>query len=60
MDQATGYACPSCGEWVEVVLDPSAGRHQEYVEDCPVCCRPNVLRVDFDRRGRASVAASPE
>jgi hypothetical protein len=21
--------------------------HQEYVEDCPVCCRPNRIIADF-------------
>ncbi|MCC5830466.1 MAG: CPXCG motif-containing cysteine-rich protein [Phycisphaeraceae bacterium] len=42
------------------MLDPSAGREQEYVEDCPVCCRPNRIRVRFDRHGRASVDVEPE
>ena len=26
-------------------VDAAAGGDQEYVEDCPVCCRPHVLRV---------------
>jgi len=42
------YACPACGEQIVVPLDPSAGRVQEYVEDCPVCCHPVVLRVVVD------------
>ncbi len=41
------YVCPSCGEVIEVPLDPSAGDEQEYVEDCPVCCNPNVVHVEF-------------
>jgi hypothetical protein len=24
------------------------GRHQTYVEDCQVCCKPNVLRIEYD------------
>ncbi len=32
--------CPSCGEAVALTIDTSAGAEQEYVEDCPVCCRP--------------------
>lgn len=32
--------CPSCGEAVGLSVDTSAGDEQEYVEDCPVCCRP--------------------
>jgi ribosomal protein L37AE/L43A len=39
------YTCPSCGEAIDVRIDPTGGMHQEYVEDCPVCCRPNVLRI---------------
>lgn len=42
------YLCPSCGEEVVVPLDASQGREQEYVEDCPVCCNPNIIHVEFD------------
>ncbi|MCP4810986.1 MAG: CPXCG motif-containing cysteine-rich protein, partial [Planctomycetaceae bacterium] len=42
------YICDSCGEEIIVPLDLSAGNHQEYVEDCPVCCRPNVIQVTVD------------
>ncbi len=47
MDELASYVCPSCGEVIDVRVDPSAGTHQEYVEDCPVCCRPNVLTIAF-------------
>ena len=36
--------CPSCGEPVQLLVDPSAGP-QTYVEDCQVCCRPMVVNV---------------
>lgn len=36
--------CPYCGELIEVIVDLSV-EHQEYVEDCSVCCRPIVLCV---------------
>ena len=36
--------CPYCGEEIEVVVDGSVD-HQQYVEDCSVCCRPIVLTV---------------
>jgi hypothetical protein len=32
----------------EIEVDLSAGHHQEYVEDCSACCRPNLLRIDVD------------
>ncbi|MCK6446140.1 MAG: CPXCG motif-containing cysteine-rich protein [Planctomycetes bacterium] len=41
------YACPSCGESIVVPLDPTQGDEQSYVEDCPVCCNPNVIHVEF-------------
>jgi len=47
MDELGHYICPACGETIDVRVDPSAGSYQEYVEDCPVCCRPNVLRIRF-------------
>ncbi len=44
----SGFQCASCGEWNETSVDESAGRRQSYVEDCQVCCKPNVLRVEYD------------
>jgi hypothetical protein len=41
------YVCPTCGEQIVVPLDPSGGAEQRYVEDCPVCCNPNVIHVEF-------------
>ena len=41
------YQCPYCWEEVEALLDLSAG-DQEYVEDCPVCCRPIVFFLQTD------------
>ena len=42
------YTCDSCGEEIVIPIDRSAGTTQEYVEDCPVCCRANVIRVTID------------
>ena len=36
-------------------VDPTAGRRQRFVEDCPVCCRPLVFDVVIDRDGDALV-----
>jgi hypothetical protein len=58
-DEAS-YTCGSCGEEIVVPLDASAGEHQSYVEDCPVCCSPNEITVDFDGDGQASLACTPE
>jgi hypothetical protein len=42
-----GYQCAGCGQWNDTLVDESAGSSQEYVEDCQVCCRPNMLRVSW-------------
>ena len=56
----TSYICNACGEEIVIPIDPSAGREQEYVEDCPVCCRPNVIRVHLDAFGEVSADGAPE
>ena len=60
MEESARYTCTACGEEIEIAVDPSAGSRQQYVEDCPVCCRPNVLRLTFDRHGNVRVDVEPE
>ena len=45
-DEGT-YVCPTCGESIVIPLDRTGGDEQHYVEDCPVCCHPNVIHVEF-------------
>ena len=51
MPFASGFQCAGCGEWNETVVDESAGSRQSYVEDCQVCCKPNVLQILWDVAG---------
>ena len=53
-----GFQCAGCGEWNNTQIDPSAGRRQEYVEDCQVCCKPNVLRIFYDEDEHEFVVTS--
>jgi hypothetical protein len=57
MPQEAGFVCAGCGEWNEISVDESAdqtlARRQSYVEDCQVCCQPNVLSIAWDRRRAA-------
>ncbi len=53
------YVCDGCGEEIVIPLDPAEGVGQTYVEDCPVCCRPSVIHVDWDGP-LARVWAEPE
>ena len=58
-DEAT-YTCDGCGEEIVIPLDLSAGEHQEYVEDCPVCCRPNLIHVEVEDDGTLRVWGEAE
>lgn len=49
--QEAFYICPSCGEQIVIPVELSGGAEQEYIEDCPVCCNPNVIHVDFFDEG---------
>jgi hypothetical protein len=59
MDEAT-YVCDACGEEIVIPLDLSEGSSQQYIEDCPVCCRPNVIHVEIGDDGNVSVWAEAE
>jgi len=59
-DPEATYVCDSCGEEIVVPIDLSAGTHQDYVEDCPVCCHPMRLHVDIDPEGEAHVEGEHE
>ncbi|MDX2198395.1 MAG: CPXCG motif-containing cysteine-rich protein [Phycisphaerae bacterium] len=54
------YVCENCGETIVTPIDISAGREQEYVEDCPICCHPNVIHVHLDRSGHVDVEGESE
>ncbi len=54
------YICDSCGEEIVIPLDLTQGSRQEYVEDCPVCCNPNVINVEIDEDGDGRAYARSE
>ncbi len=58
--EEASYICNACGEEIVIPLDLSVGKSQEYVEDCPVCCRPNVIHVEIDEGGDVRVWAEGE
>jgi hypothetical protein len=60
MDTEASYICGACGEEIVVPIDLSQGERQEYVEDCPVCCRANVIIVEIDDDGEARAWAELE
>jgi hypothetical protein len=60
LDTTSTFICSVCGQSAVVEVDLSAGRHQRYIQDCDVCCCPNLVTVEFDEKGRAWVAAEQE
>lgn len=60
MQNEASYVCDSCGEEIVFPVDFSAGESQEYVEDCPVCCCPNIIHIEIDESGDWRVWAQKE
>jgi Cysteine-rich CPXCG len=58
--EEASYICDACGEEIVIPLDLSEGSNQRYVEDCPVCCRANIIHVQIDEDGQGQVWAEPE
>ena len=48
--QESSIYCPYCGESIEVLLNPE-DVGADYIEDCPVCCRPIEFRLREDAGG---------
>jgi hypothetical protein len=47
MNEEACYLCPICGEEIVIPVDVTQGREQEFVEDCPICCGPVRIRLEF-------------
>ena len=54
------YICDACGEEIVIPVDVAEGTTQKYVEDCPVCCRANIIHVEVDEEGDVQAWAEPE
>ena len=51
--------CPYCGESIEVLIDCSIS-HQNYIEDCQVCCRPVIFDVTVGNEGELRIILTHE
>lgn len=63
LDDEMIYNCAFCGEENEASFDRSAfvyARRQQFTEDCAVCCLPNLLTIEIDRDGFASLDVQRE
>jgi hypothetical protein len=48
MQNTSEFYCAYCGEVNVTFIDFSGGMQQNYIEDCQVCCRPNILYIRID------------
>ena len=60
MNDDASYLCESCGEEIVIPVDFSQGRHQQFTEDCPVCCHANLITIDIDDTGEIQVRSELE
>lgn len=51
--------CPYCGEAIRILVDHSV-LHQNYIEDCHVCCRPINIDVAIDGDSDVNIVATSD
>lgn len=59
MNDEIDVTCPVCGE-PSTISVTSEEEDEEFVQDCPVCCRPWQVRVKVRRDGSVEVSVSAE
>ncbi|HEX9757518.1 MAG TPA: CPXCG motif-containing cysteine-rich protein [Nitrospiria bacterium] len=59
LETGNSYFCAYCGEPNEVIIDDPTAHHYKVVEDCSVCCRPNVVHFQQEN-GNWDTWATPE
>ena len=59
MDDAVEVSCPYCGE-PSIISVGVEEEDEEFVQDCPVCCRPWKVRIRLRRDGSADVSVAAE
>ena len=52
MEVEATFICAYCLQLNEIVVDGTGGMHQQYIEDCQVCCRPNRLVITIEEAMR--------
>ena len=55
----SGFQCAGCGEWNEIDIDPTGGKRQRLIQDCEICCKPNLLSIFYDD-GENEYIVNPE
>jgi hypothetical protein len=45
------FVCTHCLQINATVVDPTGGVHQEYIEDCQVCCQAMEISLELTDGG---------
>lgn len=53
-EELVNSSCPYCGEPIQLLVDCSV-EHQEYIEDCQVCCRPIAITSSVSPEGEPMI-----
>ena len=48
IEEDESFDCPYCGTLNTVRLDVSGGKHQSFIQDCTICCKPIQISVNFE------------
>ena len=59
MDDTVEVVCPYCGEPSTISVD-AGEEDDEFVQDCPVCCRPWKVSIKIRRDGSVEVTVGAE
>lgn len=51
--------CPYCGENIDILIDCSI-EHQNYTEDCQICCQPINIDATVTHENKISIYLSQE
>jgi hypothetical protein len=58
MELEGSFVCPYCLQINTILIDVTAGKHQDLIEDCQICCRPIQITIDVDAEAEeANVSA---
>ena len=50
------FQCPYCWEQISMLIDTSQN-HQQYIEDCEICCNPIQISVTTENQEIVSFQA---
>ena len=60
MDNDFEFECPYCGEPNAAIVDEVPKGGVEMTQDCEVCCKPILLKIEKDSEGGIFLTAEAE